>query len=79
MVCYCTDSFRKGSLHKAQHILSLDTATTALSRMLAMFKRAYMYCNFAKFFSLYKPQIYSYFIPTVSVQCDDLDLYSVGA
>jgi len=32
--------------------LSLNTATTALSRMLAMFKRAYMYFNFIKFCSL---------------------------
>jgi len=32
--------------------LSLNTATAALSRMLAMFKRAYMYFNFINFCSL---------------------------
>ena len=32
--------------------LSMDTATTALSRMLAMFKHAYMHFNFTKFHSL---------------------------
>jgi len=64
---------------KQENIHSLDTATTALSRMPATFKCAYMHCNFTKFFSLYKPQIYSYFIPTQFVQCEDLGLYSVSA
>jgi hypothetical protein len=59
--------------------LSLNTATTALSRMLAMFKYAYMYFNFTKFCSLWKPKTYSCFIPTQFVQCDDLVLYSVGS
>jgi hypothetical protein len=59
--------------------LSLDNATTALSRMLAMFKLAYIYFNFTNFCTVYKPQIYSYFIPTDCVTCDDLDLHSLGA
>jgi hypothetical protein len=52
--------------------LSLDTATTVLSRMLAMFKRAYIYFNFTKFFSLYELQRYSYSILKQFVQYDDV-------
>jgi hypothetical protein len=58
--------------------LRLNTATTALSRMLAMFKHVYMNFNFTRICSLEKPQIYSYFIRTQFVQCNDLLLYSVG-